>query len=103
MRYLTHYEQYPIYEPAEGGYYYAGNEPADYWELSKRAAKRTLMEIYNELVAENMPDRNGYPKIWISIDKNAVYKVNSGYIGDAESWIIERSFGSERKGWTPYC
>mgnify|MGYP003295293821 CR=1 FL=1 len=22
--YLTYYEEYPIYEPAEGGYYYAG-------------------------------------------------------------------------------
>ena len=26
MRYLTHYEEYPIYEAAEGGYYYAGNQ-----------------------------------------------------------------------------
>ena len=26
MYYLTYYEEYPIYEPAEGGYYYAGNQ-----------------------------------------------------------------------------
>ena len=24
MYYLTYYEEYPIYEPAEGGYYYSG-------------------------------------------------------------------------------
>ena len=26
MRYISHYEEYPIYEPAEGGYYYPGNQ-----------------------------------------------------------------------------
>ena len=26
MRFISHYEEYPIYESAEGGYYYAGNQ-----------------------------------------------------------------------------
>ena len=26
MRYISHYEEYLIYEPAEGGYYYPGNQ-----------------------------------------------------------------------------
>ena len=26
MYYVTYYEEYPIYEPAEGGYYYAGSQ-----------------------------------------------------------------------------
>ena len=26
MRYISHYEEYAIYEPAEGGYYYPGNK-----------------------------------------------------------------------------
>ncbi len=103
MRYLTHYEQYPIFAPEEGGYYYAGNEPADYWELSKRAAKRMLMEIYEELIADNEPGRNGYPKVLMSADKNEVHLVNSGYVGDRESWVIERKLGSQKSGWTPYC
>ena len=103
MRYLTHYEEYPIYEPAEGGYWYAGNEPSDYWELSKRAAKRLIKEIYDELIAENDPDRNGYPRIYISNDGNEIHKYNSPRIGENESWVIERKLGSQKSGWTPYC
>lgn len=26
MRYISHYEEYPIYEPADGRYYYPGNQ-----------------------------------------------------------------------------
>ena len=39
MRYVTHYEEYPIYEPAEGGYYYSGNQVVDTERMSKRKAK----------------------------------------------------------------
>lgn len=31
MVYLTHYSEYPIYEPAEGGYYYAGQQADSYF------------------------------------------------------------------------
>lgn len=103
MRYLTHYEQYPIYEPAEGGYYYAGNEVSDYRKLSKRAAKKKIKEMYEELIVENEPDRYGYPQIYMTNDGNEIHIRNSGCIGDAESWVIERKLGSERSGWTPYC
>ena len=30
--YLTYYEAYPIYEPAEGGYYYEGRNAIKWWE-----------------------------------------------------------------------
>ena len=30
--YLTYYEEYPIYEPAEGGYYYSGNQVIGFLE-----------------------------------------------------------------------
>lgn len=40
MRYITHYEEYPIYEPAEGGYYYSGNKVVD----SEKNVKTCLQE-----------------------------------------------------------
>lgn len=37
MRYLSYYREYPIYEPAEGGYYYAGNQLVKSERLSNNA------------------------------------------------------------------
>ena len=53
MVYLTHYTEYPIYEPAEGGYYYAGNEAFESFTfLTKWGAKRHLAKMRAELEAE---------------------------------------------------
>lgn len=99
MRYLTHYEEYPIYEPAEGGYYYAGNQVTEYERMSKRAAKRELKELYDILCRDhNDPE---YP--WrMSLDGNMIYR-GSKYIGDGERYIIERKLGSMTRGRVPYC
>ena len=40
MVWLSYYEEYPIYEPAEGGYYYEGLALVKTERLSKRAAKK---------------------------------------------------------------
>ena len=48
MRYLTYYKEYPIYEPAEGGYYYAGNEVAQSERMSKRKCRSRFNEIWKE-------------------------------------------------------
>ena len=45
MIYLSYYEEYPIYEPAEGGYYYSGAELVESERLSKRAAKKWKEKI----------------------------------------------------------
>ena len=34
MVYLTHYTEYPIYEPAEGGYYYTGRQAGSFYRLN---------------------------------------------------------------------
>lgn len=47
MRYVTHYEEYPIYEPAEGGYYYSGNQITETERMSKRAAKAKIRNYVN--------------------------------------------------------
>lgn len=41
MRYISYYEEYPIYEPAEGGYYYPGNRLID----SKRKVNANVGKI----------------------------------------------------------
>lgn len=104
MRYLTHYEEYLIFTPEEGGYYYEGNDVVSTEKLSKQKAKSELIKIYDELVSEyGECDEYKYPKFWMSDDGNELHKVNSRYIGDAESWVIERKLGSQKSGWTPYC
>ena len=41
MVYLTHYAEYPIYYPEEGGFYTAGNYVEEYYRLnSEKQAKR---------------------------------------------------------------
>lgn len=98
MVYLTHYSEYPIYEPAEGGYYYAGNEVVEYERLSLRQAKRKFEELIRELVSEDTDER--YP--WIQISPRFIVR-NNYYIGDGESYCIERKLGSNRSGRVIYC
>ena len=39
---------------------------------------------------------------WIKFDDNYIYR-ESNYVGQGESYVIERKLGSQRKGWEPYC
>lgn len=110
MRYLTHYEEYPIYEPAEGGYYYAGNYVVETERLSKRQAKKKLKALFkelekeSELLASTASEWGCRPDYaWaMHPDGNKVEKYHK-YIGAGESYVIERNYGSERKGRVPYC
>ena len=53
MIYLTHYTEYPIYEPAEGGYYYAGQQADCYYRLnSMKQARRQLRKMQKNLETE---------------------------------------------------
>ena len=87
MVYLTHYQQYPLYEPAEGGYYYAGNEAFESFTfLTKWGAKRQLAKMRAELEADD----------FTVYDDKAI--LSSKYIGEGESWEIERKYGSHNRG-----
>lgn len=87
MVYLTHYQEYPIYEPAEGGYYYEGNEAQGYYRfLTMWGAKRHLAKMKAELKEEG----------FIVYDNRAY--LASKYIGEGESWVIERAYGSRNEG-----
>lgn len=87
MVYLTHYQEYPIYEPAEGGYYYAGNQAFEYYRLnSEKQAKRKLAKLKKELEAEGF-----------IVDEGCAY-LPSKYVGEGESWRIEKVYGSHESG-----
>lgn len=91
MVYLTHYSEYPIYEHAEGGYYYAGQEADDFYRLnSEKQARRILKKMRKKL------ESDGYC-VW----ETGAYK-RSRYIGEGESWEIEKVYGSHNEGWRPY-
>lgn len=114
MRYISYYSEYPIYEPAEGGYYYAGNKLIKSEKMSKRQCRKEFERIWQECEKENI--ENGftdevdwnliiqnhgiYP--WIRENDNCIFK-HGMYIGTGESYIIERKRGSETSGYEPYC
>lgn len=78
MYYVTYSEYYPIYEPAEGGYYYAGKEVrhtsvCQTFRKAKRKIKKCLKDNLNETN-------------WIA-DNKLSFGYNGNYIG--EGWICE--------------
>lgn len=118
MRYFSYYQEYPIYEPAEGGYYYPGNKLINTERLSKRQCKKKLEKIWKECDEENK--KNGFldfddPRYmnweqvrritgiypWFRSD-NEIYQ-GSIYIGEGKSIVIERHKGSQKRGYKPYC
>lgn len=91
MVYLTHYEEYPIYEPAEGGYYYAGRQVTAYYRfLTMWGAKRHFAKMKAELREEGF-----------TVYDNRAY-LSSKYIGEGELWIIEKTCGSRTSGTQTY-
>ena len=91
MVYLTHYIEYPIYEPAEGGYYYAGREAGSFYRLnSVKQAQRTLAKLQKELEDEG----------FVVCEDHAF--LPSRYIGEGERWVIEKVYGSQNSGRRPY-
>jgi len=104
MVYLTVYEEYPIYEPAEGGYYYSGNQVVAYQKLSKRQARKKMDEIWQEIVEKYRGWADELAR-WTYSKSSYGVKIyyRSKYIGDGKSYVIERKLGSEERGWEPYC
>ena len=105
MVWLSYYEEYSIYEPAEGGYYYAGLRLVETERLSKRAAKRKFDELAKEYVKDENDENDWYdPFPWIQ--QNILYGrqlcKGSRYIGEGAMIVVERKKGSFERGWVPY-
>jgi len=101
MVWLSYYEEYPIYEPAEGGYYYSGLTLVETERLSKRAAKRRFDELAKECIDESKDDP--YPWYQQNILYGRGLHKGSKYIGEGAMLIIERKKGMHEKGYIPYC
>lgn len=93
MLYVSYYENYPIYEPAEGGYYYEGRTLVKSERLSRRQAKKQ----FSEIVKEALQDED-----WVYDGHWKVYE-KSNYIGEGSFYCIEKKKGSHISGYKPYC
>ena len=111
MVYVTHYEEYPIYEPAEGGYYYAGIQMVKSERMSKHAAKKLFKKIWEEVKQDNLNEygeeepesgQGKYPWIYCCYNQPTIKKYGR-YIGEGEYFVIERKQGKDVKGYEPYC
>lgn len=91
--YVTYYQEYPIYEPAEGGYYYAGSDAVHSKGFETR---EEAMEYASEL--KNESGESG----WESYSNG--YMKEGKYIGEGERIVIEtrNDYLSQEKGWEPY-
>lgn len=113
--YLTYYEAYPIYEAAEGGYYYEGREAIE-WMYSENLkeildyipkainnygfeffVKEDYYENRNQFDNEIIKDLEEFGDILIAVE-------SSKYIGDNKYLYleIESKFKSNESHWHPY-
>lgn len=101
--YVTYSEYYPIYEAAEGGYYYSGKQKVEEHCFSTfKKAKRKFMKWFRETDLEmdaNYFEGNSYKSF---SPHNMFFGVNGRYIGDGYIVELTRKPVKER-GYEPYC
>ena len=106
--YLTYYEAYPIYEPAEGGYYYEGRTAVKWWESEELNELvdfiPNLAENWYEMELTNygtIEDINKELEDWGYI---IVALTHSKYIGDDMYLLLEneKAFQKYEAHWHPY-
>lgn len=103
MVYLSYYEKYPIYEPSEGGYYYAGIELVESERMSLRKAKATMKSwLTDDDIDEWTVVRNFHPNT-LDLLPGMKFKREGEYIGEGCFWVIERKKGCFTKGRQIYC
>ena len=99
--YVTLYSLYPIYEPAEGGYYYNGTYMVhSYGFQTFRKARKFLSMRYKECF-----EKDHFTNGWICMNNHKYFGVynENGYIGEGYFWQLERKQGISLSGYTPYC
>lgn len=104
--YLTYYEAYPIYEPAEGGYYYEGRNATKWWESENlNELLNSISNFAEDFEMEKMPF--DFDDIKDELEKwgyCVVALTHAKYIGDDEYLVMEteRAFHKYESGWHPY-
>lgn len=110
MWYVTLLEEYPIYEPAEGGYYYAGTSIADCRVFqSRRKARQFYNKVREEFIAEFgeptdvcIPGRNYHGRVWEFNWSNCPGIAHStGFVGEGHELTLTRKPRKER-GYVSY-
>lgn len=105
MYYVSWIREYPIYEPAEGGYYYAGEQVflCERFATWKKAKKR-----YKKLKIEFLDYCDFQKNRTVSIDcggcgkyVHPLTRLSSKYIGEGE-WIQITRREPQECGWHPY-
>lgn len=103
--YLTVYHEYPIYEAAEGGYYYAGSEYDSHTEYNSiEDLKKDLPNVLKEYFS--MIDRpvslDDYDLENVEID--SYFYLPSRYIGEGFEIYVENdaTFKTHEDGYKPY-
>lgn len=97
--YVSVYHLYPIYEPAEGGYYYNGVELSETYEYNTRSnAIKCLRKLYKSCIEDGDTMKKG----WHCNNDHTFFGVDGKYIG--EGWFVqlERKKGMSERGWVPY-
>ena len=106
MYYVSHIVEYPIFEPAEGGYYYAGTQIVECLEYeSWKEANKQFQKMRKAFLRDYEYDKERI------IDRQyggcGKYKYpcviyNSRLIGEGEQIQLTRQKPVEY-GWHPYC
>ena len=104
--YLTYYEAYPIYEPAEGGYYYEGRTATKWWESEDlNEMLNSISDFAEEFGMEKIPF--DFDSVKYELEKweySIVALTHAKYIGDDEYLVVETEKGFQKyeSGWHPY-
>lgn len=99
---ITLYIEYPIYEPAEGGYYYEGESVGGTPKKVKAGkGRRKILTLYREIQREAEIHKG---HAWISEDGRQCGMIGK-YIGTGFRYVLEgnRRVGRRAHGWHPYC
>ena len=100
MYFVTTYEDYPIYEAAEGGYYYSGERMTDYRGFqSFRKARKTINRMYKQALRDGNFDGMIEYRSFNGLSFGAFSK----YIGDGWNIYLENKLGENEHGYEPYC
>lgn len=103
MFYVSYIEEYPIYEPAEGGYYYAGEHVVECREFSSWKKANRYFQEWRKWFLEEYRERacdcpcGGCGKY---VNPSVVYF--SRYIGEGARVELTRKKPVDR-GRQPYC
>lgn len=112
---VTVYEEYPIYEPAEGGYYYSGSEATSWSEVvTMKQALEEIDEDIKQMEFDWHDESDG--EMYIRYDNDDFIRtyrfeghatiacVSSKRIGEGRRIVIEaeENFKCEEHGWHPY-